>query len=73
MDPTDLEWYTAILEDCKSLDINDFLYDVNPYMVNCMVRPQRAASSNVFDSSHLAVVPHHCFVEMKIFGSMETA
>ena len=33
MDLLDLEWYTAILNKCKSLDINDFLHDVSPYMV----------------------------------------
>ena len=34
MDAMDLEWYIAILEECKSLDSNDFLYDVSPYVVN---------------------------------------
>jgi hypothetical protein len=40
IDPTDLEWYTAILEECKSLDINDFLHDVSPYVVTRTLPPQ---------------------------------
>ena len=73
MDPTDLESYTAILEECKSLDINNFLHDVNLYVVNCTLPPQRAASNNVSNSSDLAVVPCCCLVEMEVFASRETA
>jgi hypothetical protein len=56
IDPTDLKWYTAILEECKSLDINDFLHDVSTYVVTRTLPPQRAASSNVSDSNRPAVV-----------------
>jgi hypothetical protein len=73
IDPTDLEWYTAILEEYKSLDINDFLYNVSPYVVNCTLPPQRATSSNVSDSSRPAAVPRCRLVETDIFGSVETA
>ena len=72
MDPTDLEWYTVILEECKSLNINNFLYNVSPYMVNCPLLPQRAASSSVSDSSHPAVVLRCHLVETENFGSKET-
>jgi hypothetical protein len=72
IDPTDLEWYTAILEECKSLDINDFLHDVSPYVVTRTLPPQRAASSNVSDSNRPAAVPRRCLVETDIFGSEET-
>ena len=34
MDSTDLEWYTAIFEEYKSLDINDFLHNISVYVVN---------------------------------------
>ena len=71
MDPMDLEWYTAIFEECRSFDINDFLYNVSPYMVNRTLLPQHAASNNVFDSSHLPAVPCYCLVEMEVFGSGE--
>jgi hypothetical protein len=73
IDPTDLEWYTAILDECKSLEINDFLYNVSPYVVNRTLPPQRAASSNVSDSSRPVVVPRRCLIETDIFGSRETA
>jgi hypothetical protein len=73
IDPMDLEWYTAILDECKSLDINDFLYNVSPYVVNRTLPPQRAASSNVSDSSYPTVVPRRRLVETDVFGSGETA
>jgi hypothetical protein len=73
IDPTDLEWYTVILEECKLLDINDFLHNVSPYVVNRLLPPQRAASSNVSDSSRPVAVPCHRLVETDIFGSVEMA
>jgi hypothetical protein len=72
MDPTDLEWYTTILDKCKSLDINDFLHNVSPYVVNHMLPPQRAAPSNVSDSSRPVAVPRCRLVETEIVGSGET-
>jgi hypothetical protein len=73
IDPTDLEWYTAILEECKSLNINDFLHNVRPYVVNRTLPPQRAATSNLSDSSRPAAMPRRRLVETNIFGSGETA
>jgi hypothetical protein len=73
IDPTDLEWYTAILEECKSLDINDFLHDVSPYVVTRTLPPQQAVSSNVSDSNRPAAVPRRRLVETDIFGSEEMA
>jgi hypothetical protein len=72
-DPIDLEWYTTILEECKSLDINDFLHNVSLYVVNRTLPPQRAATSNLSDLSHPAAVPRRRLVETDIFGSGETA
>jgi hypothetical protein len=66
--PTDLEWYTAILDECKSLDINDFLHNVSLYVVNRTLPPQDAAPSNVSDSSRPAAIPRHRLVETKFFG-----
>ena len=62
-----------ILEEYKSLDINDFLHDVSSYVVNRMLPLQRAASNNVSDSSCPAVVPRRCFIKTEIFGLKETA
>ena len=73
MDAIDLKWYTAILEEYKSLDINDFLYNVSPYMVNCKLPLQHAASNKVTDSSCPAAVLRRCLVETEIFGLGETA
>ena len=70
MDKPDLEWYTAILDECKSLDINDFLHNVSLYVVTW---PQHAASSNVSQSARHSTVPPCCIVESNIFGSTERA
>ena len=71
MDPMDLEWYTAILKECKKLDINDFLHDVSPYVVNRPLPSLHAASRSVSDSSHPMVVPRRHLVETDIFESEE--
>ena len=73
MDLTDLERYTAILKKCKKFNINDFLHDVNLYVVNRPLPPQRAASSSVFDSNCPTVVPRRRLVKMDIFESEEIA
>ena len=72
MDPTDLEWYTVILEECKLLNINNFLHDVSLYVVNHTLPLQSAASSNVSNSSHSVVVPCCCLVETNFFKLGET-
>ena len=72
MDPTNQEWYTTILEECKSLDINNFLYDVNPYVVNRPLSLQHAASSSVSDLNRPIVVPCRRLVKMDIFRLDET-
>ena len=73
MDPMDLKWYTAILEECKSLDINNFLYDVSLYVVNRLLLPQRAASNSLCDSSRPTAKLRHHLIETVIFGLGETA
>jgi hypothetical protein len=73
MDPPDLEWYTAILNECKSLNINDFLYDVSPYVFARPLPPQRTAPTNVSQSMRPTAVPCRRIVELDIFESRETA
>jgi hypothetical protein len=68
-----MEWYTAILKECKSLGINDFLHDVSPYVVTRPLPPQRAAPTNVSQLTRPVVVPRHRIVELEIFESGETA
>jgi hypothetical protein len=34
MDARDLQWFLWILEHCKSIDMNDFLHNVSPYVVS---------------------------------------
>jgi hypothetical protein len=70
VDAPDLEWYTPILDECKSLDINDFLHDVSPYVVT---QPQHAAPSNVSQSARHSTVPPRRIVESNIFESLERA
>jgi hypothetical protein len=73
MDPPDLEWYTTICKECKSLDINDFLHDVSLYVVTRLLLPQRAAPTNVSQSLCPAAVPCRRIVKSEIFESGETA
>jgi hypothetical protein len=63
------------LEECKLLDINDFLHNVSPYVVNRYVvsrlRPQyRAPPTGAPQlAPSLAVLPVH-FIESNIFESV---
>jgi hypothetical protein len=43
MDSRDAEWYDAVLDECSSLDVNDFLHNVNPYVTNRPLPPYRGA------------------------------
>jgi hypothetical protein len=72
MDPLDLEWYTTILNECKSLDINDFLHDVSPYVVTRPLPSHRAKSTNISNSARPAAVPRRRIIESEIFQSAET-
>jgi hypothetical protein len=72
MDPLDLEWYNAILNECKSPDINDFLHDVSSYVVTRPLLPQRVEPTNISNSVHPVAVPRCRIVELEIFQSAET-
>ena len=69
----DLERYTVILEECKLLNINNFLYNISPCMVNRTLLLQHATSNNVSDSSCPTVVPRRRLIEREIFGFGEMA
>jgi hypothetical protein len=43
VDSRDAEWYDAVLDKYSSLDINDFLHDVSPYVTNRLLPPYQGA------------------------------
>jgi hypothetical protein len=73
VDAPNLEWFTAILEECKSFDINDFLHDVNPYMVTRLLPPQCTAPTNISQSTRASVVPPRRIGKSDIFELAEMA
>jgi hypothetical protein len=44
VDSRDSEWYDEVLKACSSLDVNDFLHVVSPYVTNRPLPPYRAAA-----------------------------
>jgi hypothetical protein len=67
VDSRDAVWYDAVLDECSSLDVNDFLHDISPYVTNRPLPPYRgavtAASQGAPSTSALPVR----FVESDIF------
>ena len=45
MDNRDVDWYDVVLKECLSLDVNNFLHDVNPYVTNRPLPPYRVAAT----------------------------
>jgi hypothetical protein len=45
MDSRDADWYDTVLKECSSLDINDFLHDVSPYVTNRPLPLYRAVAT----------------------------
>jgi hypothetical protein len=73
VDAPNLEWYTAILDEYKLLDINDFLHNGSPYVVTQPLLPKHAAPSNVSQSARHSAMPPRCILELDIFESVERA
>ena len=45
VDNRDVDWYNTVLKECLSLDVNDFLHNVNPYVTNRLLPPYHAATT----------------------------
>jgi hypothetical protein len=44
VDTRDLDWFKAMLEECNSLDVNDFWHDVTPYVTDHPLPTYRATA-----------------------------
>ena len=43
VDSRDAEWNDAVLDECSTLEVNDFLHDVNSYVTNQLLPSDRRA------------------------------
>jgi hypothetical protein len=57
-----------MLEYCKSLDMNDFLHDCYPYIVNRPRIESRARTTSQLSDPSSGALPARTFVEFDIFG-----
>ena len=67
VDSNDVEWYDAVLDEYSSLDVNDFLHDISPYVTSRLLPPYQGAvtvASQVVPSTSPPLVQ---FVESDIF------
>jgi hypothetical protein len=67
MDASDSEWYDEVLKACSSLDVNDFLHDVSPYVTNWPLLPYRAATTSGSQGAPSTSAPPVRLVESEIF------
>jgi hypothetical protein len=63
----DSEWYDEVLKACSSLDVNDFLHDVSPYVTNRPLPPYRAAVTASGQGAPSTSAPPVRLVETEIF------
>jgi hypothetical protein len=67
VDIRDVDWYDTVLKECSSLDVNDFLHDVSPYMTNRSLPPYRAAATAGGQGAPSTSAPPVRLVETEIF------
>jgi hypothetical protein len=67
VDSRDAEWYGAVLKECSSLDINDFLHDVSPYVTNRLLPPYHGAVTAASQGAPSTSTPPVRFVESDTF------
>jgi hypothetical protein len=67
VDAGDSEWYDKVLKACSSLDVNDFLHDVSPYVTNRPLPPYRVATTSGSQGAPSTSAPPVRLVESEIF------
>jgi hypothetical protein len=67
VDSRDAEWYDAVLDKCSSLNVNDFLHDISPYVTNQPLPLYRGAVTAASQGAPSTSVPLVRFVESDIF------
>jgi hypothetical protein len=63
----------VMLEECDLLDINNFLHDVSPYVVNQTRPPYRVPATSPPQRAPSSTAPPVHFVESEIFESASGA
>jgi hypothetical protein len=63
----DSEWHDEVLKACSSLDVNDFLHDVSPYVTNRPLPPYRAAATASGQGAPFTSAPPVRLVETETF------
>ena len=67
VDSRDVDWYDAVLKECSSLDISNFLHIISPYMMNRPLPPYHAtATASGQGAPSTSALPVR-LVETKIF------
>jgi hypothetical protein len=69
VDSRDSEWYDAVLKECLSLDVSDFLHDVSPYVTNRPLPPYRVAAIATGQDAPSTSAPPVRFIKSEIFES----
>ena len=63
----DLQWYTDMLENWKLLDINDFLHNFCPYVVNQPCIKNSPQTTSQLSNPSSSAPPARTFIEFDIF------
>jgi hypothetical protein len=67
VDIRDADWYDTLLKECSSLDVNDFLHDVSPYVTNWPLPPYRVVATIGGQCAPSTSTPPVRLVETEIF------
>jgi hypothetical protein len=67
VDSSDVDWYDVVLKQCSTLDVNDFLHDISPYVTNRPLPPFRAAATSGSQGAPSTSTPPVQLVEIEIF------
>jgi hypothetical protein len=67
VDICDADWYDTVLKECSSLDVNDFLYVISPYVTNWLLPLYRAATTAGGQDAPSTFIPPVRLVEIDIF------
>ena len=67
LDDGDLEWYEVVLKECKSLDVNDFLHNISPYVTNRPLPPICATATVGGQGALPPSAPPIRLIEIEIF------
>jgi hypothetical protein len=67
VDNHDVDWYDAVLKQYSTLEVNDFLHDISPYVTNRPLPPFHAAATSGSQGAPSTSAPLVRLVETEIF------